>query len=169
MRKMITPKRLCVAAAASVAAALVEYLIAQSGGAPFPPFGDPAKAQFYKVVDDPQSGAGAYVQQQNLAQVSYLMPVVLLGSSGIASAAVALDTGSGTYAVSCVLNAVGGSAVNQFIAANGSAAPLALVWNNQVISVLAASHFDTVGGQTVVATGQAPGDAAAIAAALTAP
>jgi hypothetical protein len=155
---------------ALVVLVFIGYLVGQSTGTPpFPSFGDPTKAQFYTVLLDPQSGAGAYVQHQASAEVSYLIPGVTLGAAGISSAITILDTASGTYSVAIMLNGAGASIINQFAAANGSTALLALVWNNEVVSILAASQFNTNGGQTVVAVGQTPGDATAIASGLTIP
>src|SRR5262245_4423837 len=148
---------------------VVALLRAQAEEPPFPPFGDSAKAEFYTVQPNPESSDGALVMVRGTAEAKYLVPSVLLGSTGIATVNVTPSNVVNLYVVSMFLNPTGTSTIQQFISANGSNALIELVWNNEIVASFTADQLDTNGGEIVVASDLLLNEAEALRAALLAP
>ena len=162
-------RKLAFAAAGVVAVVIgFRFMRAQTGTPSFPAFGDPTKARFYQLQTNPQSADGGYVLALNSAQVYYPSSSPLLTSTDLTDAIVINGSG-GTYSVEVGLAASGVSTLQNFVNANGSAAPVVLVWQTTVYSLTPASAFNLNGGPTIVATGLDAADAAALSTALTTP
>jgi len=130
------------------------------------PFGNPVKAEFYAVQTNPESSNGTFVPRPGTAGVVYLQPSRLLGASDIASIFTApANPGSAVWTVSVLLTSSAVARVNSLIAASSPDAPIALVWQGQVLYQYPASTL-VASGPILIADQLSQTDANNLAAAL---
>jgi preprotein translocase subunit SecD len=129
-------------------------------------FGNPAKAEFYAVQTNPESSDGTFVPRPGAGGVVFLQPSRLLGASDIASIYTApSNPGSSVWTVSFLLTSSAVARINALIAASSPDAPIALVWQGQVLYQYAASTL-VVSGPILIADQLSQTDANNLGSAL---